>query len=130
LGISLFIFSPLAVEANRVNWVPYWYDVVTYVHDLPSSEIFLIVDPESGGNIRFRTYPVYGENFQHTVTVGTETKLFEKRIEDNPPEYIVKLCKHRIDCEDIKEKLNGELIPYGYEKVAVDTHAILLKHHG
>jgi len=131
LCISGLIISPSMVESNRAGWIPWWQDVVFYIHELPPSEIFLIKEPERGNDIRARTYPVYGTNFQHIVKIGTQSEL-EEMLEGQyePPEFVVKLCKPKLQCDSIIEKLEMDIKPYGYEMAAIDRNAILLKYIG
>ena len=130
IGVSIFIFSPLIVEANRVVWFPYWSNVSSYTYESPASKIFLIEEPGSKSDIWTRTYPVYGKNFQHTVVVGTQNNLVKDTIEAGfePPEYVAKLCSFRyIECNSSLNKFENDLKPYGYERVVIDKNAILLK---
>jgi len=132
ISILVLLFSPSIVEANRVGWVPWWHDVVFYLHELPQSEIFVIKDPERINDIWDRTYPVYGKNFQHKVETGTLDNLIEKRFESEygTPEYVVMLCRTNMNCENILNKFEGDLKQYNYDMVAIDKDAILLKYVG
>ena len=116
------------VESNRTGWVPWWHDVVFYLYELPPSEIFLIKEPELAKEIWERTYPIYGQKFQHSIEIGTQRALEEKLEEtSDPPEYVVKLCGVNFPCDSVIQKLETDLEPYGYEIAVIDKNAILLK---
>jgi len=128
LAVSVLIASPSMVEANRTDWVPGWHDVVFYLYELPPSEIFLIKEPKLEKGIWERTYPIYGQKFQHSIEIGTQRALEEKLEEtSDPPEYVVKLCALNIRCDSVIEKLEMDLEPYGYEIAAIAKNGILLK---
>ena len=125
--IGIFVISPSIIEENRVHWVPWWKNVVSYLYDLPASEIFLIKDPGLS-DIHRIPYPISGSNFQHTIVIDTEKVLIETRIiENDPPEYVVKACVRHAECKNILLKVEENLIQYGYERKAFDEKAILLK---
>jgi len=139
LSISILIFSPFIVEENRKNWIPPWDNVILYLQDLPPSEIFLI----DIGQYDTWTYPVYGNKFQHSIEIGNEDSLFNKlsideekveetgaiQIKNKLPTYVAKLCRGECGRPELL-KLELELSEYGYERVAIDFDAILLKNKG
>lgn len=130
LFILILIFSPNIVEANREGWVPWWHEVTTYFHDLPPSKIFLIKEPEGHGIIS-RTYPVYGDKFQHNIKiVNTEqllNTLSKVKKTDAHPDYVVSLCSEKDDCESSFTELESILSEYNFEPVIKIDQAIILK---
>lgn len=127
LGSVILILSPIVVETNRVNWVPDWYDVVSHIYNLPPSQIFLIKQDMNNSEFWDKTYPIYGESFQHQVTVDTKSNLLDIiKSENNTPEYIVILCKPNVECKSPLFKLKNELRDVGYTVVVTDKNAMLL----
>jgi len=132
LVIGLFLFSPQFIEEyKKTEWILPWDDVIFEIYELPASEVFVIEDPDTK-KIWARSYPVYGNNFQHNVVMGTEENLVSQiNSKIGPsPEYVVKLCEIPIDCKNELKDWAMNLNSYGYETKVVDTGAILLKHKG
>lgn len=129
--ISIFIFLPFVVEENRSSWVPMWHNVALAVHELPSSEIYIISEPKRTGEIIVRTYPVYGNNFQHILIIGSQIDLINTLNDPKVqtyPQFIVELCHPRYDCKSELKELESDFSSYGYKVAAIDSRAILLKH--
>jgi len=126
--VLILIFSPIVVDANRERWIPWWNEVATYLYELPASEIFLVREPVLEN--RAWTYPVYGEEFQHKIIVGNEMRLFRilsgQTIQDNMPDYVVKLCQRRSDCSLNFNELESKLLEFDYEIIIKTDKSILL----
>lgn len=130
LGLSIFFVGPQVLESNRVEWVPFWHNVVLEIYHLPPSEIYVIsghiIDK---GNIWPVKYPVLGDGFHNKLTIGTEENLISdiKGEKIGYPQYVVKLCDKTVSCKSEINVLEAEIVPYGYKVIATDSHAILLK---
>jgi len=130
LFILILIFSPNVVDANRERWVPWWNEVTIYFHELPSSKISLIKEP-GGGVVIPRTYPVYGNEFQHIINIVHVDTLIEtlSNVEniDEKPDYVVSLCHQRRDCGSSFAALESKISEYDFEPVIKIDQAIVLK---
>lgn len=133
LGLVIFILSPTIgdhIVAENKNWAHGWRNITMELYNLPTSDVYLITTNYKDG---FQ-YFVYGKNFQHLVTTGTEKDLFmnlncvDKISEEcEVPQYIVKMCRRNIDCNSEMDNLVSLLNSYNYKIKNRDTHAILLK---
>jgi len=129
IALIIFIFSPQMVEENRTFWVPQWQNVVSSVHNLPSSEIFVI--DETGIYRWHRVYPIQGDHFQHSLEKGSRDELFsilnDKNKINTIPEYVTMMCRAVVECEDSITEFKFELEKNGYQEMARDQHAIIFK---
>lgn len=131
--ISFFIFSPILVEENRGEWIPWWKNVVGEIYSLDSSDVLLIIED---GNFNYRNskYPLYGDRFQHNVITMTEEKFRDEidliRSESmlkQKPEYIIKLCDPNFECKPELKKFASRISMYNYTTTVLEEKAILLK---
>jgi len=128
LGFVIFIFSPQLVEENRINWLPQWNNVVSSLHNLPPSEIFLINEP---GNYQIypRDYPIKGDRFQHSIIMVSRDELYsilnDENGNENIPEYVTLLCRRYIECDLNLSEFKFELEKHGFREIAKDEHSIL-----
>jgi len=131
LVILIFIFSPQLVEENRIDQMRHWKNLVSEVHHLPSSEIFLIKEPDNY-QIYPREYPIKGDKFQHTIIMGSRDELHsilnDKNEKENIPEYVTLLCRRNIECDPTYlSEFKFELEKNGFIEIANDTHGVLFK---
>jgi len=134
LGVVIFILSPTIGDHIKENgdWAVGWRNVSMELYNLPTSDVYLITTYGSrkaiGGPVDGFQYFLYGKNFQHLVTTGTEQNLFMNL---NCVDKISEECKepHRraYDCNSEMDNLASLLNPYNYKIEKRDTNAILLK---
>jgi len=132
LTIIIFVTMPQIVEINRDVWFWYWNDAIMEVYYLPPSTIAAIDDLERPWAPP-PTYPILGNEFQHTAVQYTYESLFQflkttPRDSISYPDYIFIYCnKHLKKCDDSTIEKSSQFNEFGYEMKFLGKRAFLLE---
>lgn len=127
LSLFVFVFAPLAVESNRINWAPWWREVWLPLYDLPHAKVHVVTEPRSNEYWGSR-YLLSGKRLQHDVQFGTERELLED--EGRQPDFVVKLRNPNLPNSTALADFASRLSTQGYVTIALNQFSILLQSVG
>jgi len=132
LILMIFATMPQIVEINREVWFWYWNDAIMEEYYLPPSTI-AVMDDFNKPWAPSPTYPILGNEFQHTVIQHTEKSLIQflettPRDSNSYPDYIFIYCnQHLKKCNDSTIEMSSQFNEYGYEMKFLGKRAFLLE---
>ena len=125
LFLMVFLITSPIIENNREEWLPVYHNVIMELYDHEPTNIFIA----SGTSFTGYKYPFYGNEFQHSFSVGNDDELIQI-IQSNHtenPTYVIKQCVQHIDCKEGLQKFGSTMTNFGYKIKATDRNAILLE---